>query len=122
MQLNAVVLPEPLGPMSAVILRAVTSKEQSVSARTPPNDLCTARTCIERLAASAIGLIPSSTVLLMATRRCRPQPGRWPARDELLRGDEQPVGHEARDQDEHHAEHGKVHLAGDARGQPVDQV
>src|SRR5438105_359479 len=44
MQLKAVVLPDPLGPMSAVMLRAATSNEQPSSALTPPKDLLISRT------------------------------------------------------------------------------
>src|ERR1700694_2718389 len=107
--------------MSAVILRAVTSKVQPCSARIPPNDLSTARTWSERPVPSAIGVTPASSWLDIVSHACRLARGhyhslqsrRWPPVDQLLRGDEQAVGHESRDQHENHAQQRPVDLAGD---------
>src|ERR1700693_5602120 len=114
MQLKAVVLPEPLGPISAVILRATTSNEQFCRARTPPKDLSTPRTCSDRLFPSAMGMTPSSSCLLIAPRSgpgglARDNRHRLPARrrppcDQLLRGDQKSIWHEPRDQHQHHTE------------------
>src|SRR3982074_1834543 len=66
MQLKAVVLPEPLGPISAVIRPAAIAKEQSSRARTPPNDLPTPLTRRPRPSPEAIIRRPSRRLLLIA--------------------------------------------------------
>src|ERR1700716_3433783 len=114
MQLKAVVLPEPLGPISAVMRRGATSNEQPSRAVTPPNDLLTSRTD------SALPLVPDrpstpASPLLIASshgagrrsgsrRPCAPRPVGVPGAD----GHEQPVRHEASDQEQDDSEQRQV--------------
>src|ERR1700737_1602412 len=107
MQLKAVVLPEPLGPISAVMRRGATSNEQPVSAVTPPKDLLISRTDSGLPVVSDRPSTPARPALLIADprrtgrrsdpRRPRaPRPVGVPVAD----GHEEPVRHEAGDQEQ----------------------
>src|SRR5665647_119927 len=75
MMLKRVVLPEPLGPMRAVMVPSLTDKDAPSTARTPPNTLVTSCTDSRSLMAH---LHPVSTTNLCCLGsqgpRARPRP------------------------------------------------
>src|SRR6185312_15718480 len=95
MMLNSVVLPEPLGPISPVMLPCATSIVQSLSACTPPNALAIPSV------RSALLLTPPPLSPVIA-------PSRYPGGDELARGRQHAARHE---QDDHQEQHAQQDLA-----------
>src|SRR5437660_4653158 len=107
MQLKAVVLPDPLGPMSAVMRCGAAPNEQPSSALTPPNDLLISRTDSGLSVVWARPSRPAGAGPLLIAHRGAGR-GRHPVRasepgalvELVADGHDEAVGHEAGDQEQ----------------------